>query len=374
MVSPVYLIFGEDEYSVSTKAKEIVDAALPPADRTLGLEVIDGATETVDAACQAAGRCFEALQTVGFLGGAKAVWFRDVSFLADTVVGRSEAVKAGVEKLTGLVERGLSQGTTFVVSAPKVDKRFAFYKACKAKAQIHEFALADKPWQAEKQTRERVIELLREAGLGMDEDALDAFMGKVGADGRQIANELEKLAVSAAPGKQVKLRDVLELTSSSRSALAWDIADALGKRELGSALEVLRRLMFQRESPIGLVILLHGRIRELMLYREALDKGWLRERNGYRGSTFEWVALSPEAETKYAGELNKDPRTTHPFRVGLLAGQSKLFSPKELRMCQKAVVDAHRKLVSSRVPPAVVLELLVIQMLKDVGLTHSGRG
>jgi len=333
----------------------------------LRLAVIDGAAETADAACQAVSRCLEALLTVGFLGGTKAVWFRDVSFLADTVVGRSETVKAAVERLAALVENGLPPGTILVVSSPKADKRFVFYKVCKAKGQIHEFALAEKPWQVENQTRERVLELLGEAGLGMEEDALDAFLARVGTDGRQIASELEKLAVFSGPGKPITVRDVIEVTSSSKSALAWDLADAFGNKKLGSALEVVRRLMFQRESPIGLVILLHSRIRELMLYREALDRGWLRERNGYRGSTFEWADLPPEAEAKFAGELSKDPRSTHPFRVGLLAGQAKLFSPRELRMCQKAVVDAHRKLVSSRVPPSVVLELLLIRILNTDG-------
>jgi DNA polymerase-3 subunit delta len=329
----------------------------------LGLDVVDGAAETVEMACQATSRCVAALQTVGFLGEGKVVWFRDVAFLADTVVGRSETVKTCVENLAELITRGLPKGTVLVISSPKVDKRFAFYKACKTAGTIYEFVTAEKPWQAGNQLRERVCEMLSESGLKMEEDALETFLGRVGGDGRQVANELEKLALSVGKGATVGSLDVKELTSSSRSALAWDLADAFGRKNLDSALDVLRRLLFQKESPIGLVILLHNRIRELMVYREALDRGWLQERKGYRGINFEWAKLSPELETRFAQDFSKDPRATHPYRIGILAGQAKLFSQKDLRKCQQSVIDAHRKLISSRVPQPVILDLLLIRML-----------
>jgi hypothetical protein len=53
----------------------------------------------------------------------------------------------------------------------------------------------------------------------------------------------------------------------------------------------------------------------------------------------------------------------HPFRVGVLAGQAKFFSLRDLRRCQRVGVEAHRQMVSSRVPPPMVLELLLIRML-----------
>ena len=363
MGSSVYLIFGEDEYAVSSKARAIAESLLPPDDRTLGLEVIDGAAETVEAAGQVMATCMEALETVGFMGGKKVVWLRDVSFLADNVVGRSETVKEGVARLEELVNRGLPRGTVFLVTAPKVDKRFAFFKVCKARAEIHEFAISEKAWQSEAQTKERVREILRETGLQMDEDALNVFLSRSGTDGRQMANEIEKLSLLVGKGKCVSVDDVRSLTSTSRSALAWDLADAFGKRELGGSLDVLRRLIFQKEQPIGLIILLQSRIRELMLYREALDKGWVWERQGSKGSGFGWSELPAEVDARFTQELNKDPRATHPFRVGVLAGQAKRFSQRELRRCQKAVVDAHREMVSSRVPPPIILELLLIRML-----------
>ena len=363
MEGAVYLIFGEDEYAVSTKVKEVVDSVVPPDNRALGLEVVDGAVETVETACQALSKCMEALQTVGFLGEGKAVWFRDVSFLSDTVVGKSDAVKPKVEMLAKIIEQGLPKGTVLVVSSPKVDKRYAFYKACKAAGKIHEFAMSEKPWQAAEQSRGRVCEMLRQTGLRMDEDALDVFLSRVGMDGRVVASELEKLAVFAGKAGVVKRRDVADLTSASRASLAWDIADAFGKKELGTALEVLRRLVFQKESPIGLIILLHGRIRDLLVFREALDRGWLRERKGYKGASFEWTTLPQEDEVRFSQQFNKDPRSTHPFRVGILAAQAKHFSQKDLRRCQEAVVAAHQKLVSSRVPQAIILELLLIRML-----------
>lgn len=364
MGSPsVYLIFGEDEYRVSTKAKESVDALVPAENQSLGLEVIDGTADMIEAAVSALDRCVEAIQTIGFLGGRKVVWFRDVSFLTGNVMARSETVKLHVNELTAMIKAGLLPGQILVITSPKVDKRSAFYKACEEAGEVHEFAVSDKGYLVERQSVERLREILSQAGLKMEQSALEVFLEKVGTDTRQMVNEIEKLAVFMGQDRDVQLSDVEAVTSSSRGVRAWDLADAFGKRDLTRALKVLHQLIFQKENPIGLVIGLENRIRDLMIYREALDKGWLKPG---RGNTMEWREVPREVDTMFSEEFNKDPRSMHPYRVGLLASQAGLFSCQELQECRKAVLDAHVKLVSSAVPQPMRLELLLIKMLSGV--------
>ena len=360
MSATVHLIFGKDEYLVSARAREIVDGLIPADEQTLGVEVIDGRGDTIDAAVSALNSCREALKTISFFGSSKVIWFRDVTFLTDTTVGRSEVVKEKVNDLASIIKEGPLPGQTLVITAAQVDKRYAFFKACKAGGEICEFAIPEKGYLMERQAAERLGQCLAEAGLKMPGDIRNAFLERVGTDTRQMANELEKLAVFMGDRKDVLLADIDAVTSSSRDSLAWDLADAVGKREPGRALEVLRRLLFQKESAIGLIMVMESRVRELMIYREAVDRGWLKRG---RGSAMEWGEVPPEMDTVYKDDFARDPRSTHPFRAGLLAGQARLFSMRELKVFLMALVEAHTRLVTSSVPPAMILELLLLHSL-----------
>jgi DNA polymerase-3 subunit delta len=299
---------------------------------------------------------------MGFFGNQKVTWFKDVTFLTDNRTGKSESVKTKLGELTALIKKGLEAGQILIITSPKVDKRYAFYKACKAAGDVSEFSVPDKAYLAEKQAAERLRELVSMSGLKMPQSVMTVFGERVGFDTRRMANEIEKLSIYLGDRKDVKVADIEAVTSSSQSALAWDLADAVGKRKLGRALEILRQLIFQKENTIGLIITIENRIKDLAFYREALDRKWLMMKKGYRGNTLEWSNLPPAVD-EVLGSMKKDPRQIHPYRAGLLAAQAGLFSREELTRCRKTAIQAHEKLVSSSVPAQTVLELMLIRML-----------
>jgi len=362
MSTAVYLIFGDDEFLAAAKAKQTVDALVAPEDRAFGLETIDGNADTVDAAVAIVSRCIESLQTPGLLGGRKVVWLRDADFLAETVTGKSERVRDAMTELAGMIKSGLLAGQTLLVSALKVSKKYTFYKTCKALGEVHEFAVPDKAWASEKLAQGRLQELLKKAGLRMHREVAAAFLEKVGTDTRQIVNEVGKMALFLGGEHEVRLEDVEAVTSFSRGAIAWDLADSVGARDLSRAVTLVRQLLFQKESPIRLVSSIGGRIRELMIYREAMDKGWLRVQKREKGTSAQWGELPPEAEAAF-GAMARNPRSVHPYRAAKLAEQASLFTAGSLRKCQAAVIAAHGKLVSTRLPKPTVLELLLVEIL-----------
>jgi DNA polymerase III delta subunit len=207
-------------------------------------------------------------------------------------------------------------------------------------------------------------QILEEKGLKMDSGARQLFLAKVGGNTRHMVNEAEKLALYVGGAGSVGVADVQSIVSASTEAAAWDLADAFGRRQLTEALNILRQLLFQKESPIRLIMGLEGRVRELMIYRDALDRGWLKK-GGSRGS-FGWVDVGPDLEVVFGEYFERDPRKIHPFRVGLLAEQAVGFSRKRLVYCLEQVTEAHAKLVSSRVPQEMTLELLLVRMLVGV--------
>ncbi len=362
--SSLYLIYGNDEYLVSAKAKQIVAGLVPEAERALKLDVVDGAVDGADGVNTAVNQCLSALQSLGLFCEERIVWLQNASFFADTRTGKSAAAQESVARLAAQIKAGLPSGQVLVVTTGAIDKRRAFFKACKAAGELHEFSIPEKSYQADRVAAERLDKLLVKSGLQMDSRAKVTFLEKVGVDTRQLVNEVEKLSVFAGDRKRIDVDDVRAIVSSSREALAWDLADAFGKRELSRALAILRQLVFQKENVMGLVIGLENRIRELLVYREALEKGWLVKSSGYGGrSSLAWGDVPPQVDQIFADYMGRDPRKIHPFRVSLLAEQARKFSSKRLKYSLQQVTEAHAKLVSSRVPAEMTLELLLIRML-----------
>ncbi len=359
MATSVYLIFGDDEYFVAEKATKLVDSLVPAADRDFGLEIVDGAVELVDDAKRATENCLSALLTLGMFGGTKVVWFKNVSFFTDNKTGKSERVKTVVGKLADIIKQGLPDGITLVVSATKVNKRYAFYKACKANGELHEFSMPDKVYKVEENIAGKVKLFAAERGLKFLEPVKQEFLGKVGSDTRQIVCELDKLATYMGDRKDVTLDDVKNIVSSSKNSLAWDLADAFGARDLSQSLSVLRQLMFQKESPLGLIMALEGRIRDLMIYKEGVSRGWVKV--SYNGAS--WDNVPGVVDQMFSDEYERDPRSGHPFRIGLLVKQADKFSRAELTNCNELAMAAHESLVSSSIPQPMILELMLIKML-----------
>ncbi len=360
----IFLIYGSDEYMVSNKAKQIVEELVLPADRALQLEQVDALVDTVDEATIAINKAVEGLQTVGLFGGAKTVWLKDANFLSDTRTGKSPTVKTALERLTALVKAGLPPEINLVVSAAAAHKGRAFYKACKKVGEIHEYVMPDKAYQADKHAGGLLKEILAKRGLSMASGVQTLFLELVGSDTRQLVSEVDKLKLYVGERPEATREDVEMVTCSTREAISWDLADAFGARDLARALGLVRQLLFQKQSAIGLIIGLENRIHDLIIYREALDRGWLKEGyGGGRGSSYKWAELDAETDLLFTSHLKSDPRKIHPFRVGMLAQQAQAFSGAELRRGLGIVTDAHESLVSTRVPAGMVLELSLVRLL-----------
>ncbi len=358
----LYAVSGEDDYLVEEKAREILAERIAPDQRDFGLEIVDGQADIVDEAVRALRQCREALQTLGFFGNEKLVWLRNATFFQDKGPGQSATTRAAVQALAEMIKSGLPDGQALLVTAPKMDKRLAFYKACKAAgAEFHEYRISEKAHEAHQQADRRLQHVLRKAELVMKEEVRTAFLEKVGPETRQIVNEIEKMSAYLGERRTVTLQDLAEITSTSRDSVAWDWLDVVGERDLEGALVLLRQLLFQgkKTSAVGLVMFLAGRIQDWILYRQALDRGWLQP---YRGGMMKWGRLPPVVAQTLDG-FRKNPTTAHPFRVGILARQAKRFSMPELLAAYREVMAAYEQLVSGRAPDALVLELLLIQTL-----------
>lgn len=359
--SALHLYFGSDDYMVSSAARATLDGWLPASERSMKLETVDGSVDSVSGAVAAVDGCLGALRTMGFFSSEKVVWLRDVVFLGESPAGRSETVKGKVRALCDLIAAGLPDGVRLLVTARKVHKINPFYKACQKHGEVHEHSIPERARDAERYARDAVGRLAREKEIKLAGDAADALVKRVGTQTGLLASELEKLSLYAGGKRAVTAADVRAVASASSEAEAWDLADAFGRRNLAACLGMVRQLLLQKASAQGLLRILEMKVRELQVFRAALDRRWYARKGPGKGV---WSAALPaEADALFGGVYKKDPRTMHPYRASLMAEQAQKFSPRDLVRCQQKVLAAHESLVSRSIPDGVVLELLLIECL-----------
>lgn len=371
---PVYLIWGADEYEAAKRTRELVDGLCPPDQQAFGLETIDGRVDTIEPAVAAVNKCLSALRTVGFFGAEKVVWLRDVRFFVPKHGGEGEEEADGVEEadagsikervaeLTEEIKRGLPAGQTLVINADKINRASALYKAVKAAGEIIEFNPPEKDYQAEQASEEYVQNAFREAGLTARGNVVDEFLARTGRDSRQIRNEIEKLSLYLGDRREVRGEDLRAIVSATREAIVWELTDAVGARDLPGALAVFRHLLGQKESPQGIIAMLESRIRDLLVFRQAIDRRWLRvSRQGARVLT-SW-SVPPDAGA-VLDTLPKDPRKMHWYPAGKLAEQAAKYSFEELLRAHRLITEAHEKMVSTGVPAEILVEHALIAVMR----------
>ena len=109
--------------------------------------------------------------------------------------------------------------------------------------------------------------------LQFDEEALDLFVLLTGGDTRQIDNELEKIDLYLGADRRVRADQVRDLVPLSRAGVIFELGNALASRDLYRALALVRRLLDQGESAIGLLLVaVLPTVRNLLLAKDLMEQ------------------------------------------------------------------------------------------------------
>ncbi len=357
----VFLLHGGDEFLIAENGRKLGDRFCPLEDQTLGLETIDAREAvTVAEAVRSIGSCIDALQTIGFFGVEKVVWFRDIAFFRKAPVMQSEAVKEALEKLVAEIRVGLQDGVRLIVGAPGLDKRLTLYRACRDAGVALEYAMPDKAYLRDKAAVSQAAILFGEANLSASAAVVGKFVEKAGTDSRQLAQEVEKVRAYVGESGSVTDTAISEIVSPSRETSGWELADAIGDRKPVEAIRGLRHLLFQGESPVGLIFRMEQWYRELLIFRCCLERSWCSLARGHRD---ELVWSDDPGLDAYCSSLLRDPRNYNPYRALKLAGQAKGHKRRDLVRALDRLVDTHQQLVSSSLPNDLILELAILRVL-----------
>jgi DNA polymerase III subunit delta len=360
-LSQCYFVTGSDEAGVKRSARALADELAPGAD-AFGMDVIDGAVDSVEACVRQAEAAVGAVLTMPFLGGRKLVWLKSATFLQDTVAGRSESVLEVVERLCGILESGLPEGITFLLSAPGADKRRSAYKrlvkACDTRVVdmpnfgfgAGEEALVD--W-----TAGRAIE----RGVRLEPGAVEALAARVGLNPGQLEIELDKLHTAFGTAGLVGPGDVRLLVPQTRDGGIFDLSNAIQVRDLALALETLEQLFRQGEKAVGILLAaIVPTVRSLLLMKDLSSRHRLRPGGFAKQFAAQLDKLAPE-ETSHLPRKKDGSLNAYPLSLSTMHAAN--YSLPELQAGFRACATAAQQLFSGTLEDDVVLARLLVGIL-----------
>lgn len=360
--SQVNVFIGSDEARVKEAALMLVRRLTPPDAGDFGNDVIDGTADNSEHAGNICGNVCMALQTLPFFGGSKVVWLKNANFLGESGAGRGQDAVNGFERILDVIERGLGSDVSFVISATGIDKRRSAYKRITKIANIEVF---DKPDTSRAGWEGPVLAMAsqkaKELGITFESGALELLVQMAGDDTRQMENELEKIDLYLGERRRAGLKTVQNMVSMSRAGVLWDLGNAIGKRDLPRALELLGTLMYQGQNAIGLLLAaIVPRVRSLLLIKDLGSRHKLNKFN-YAGFCSSLESL-PSTATSHLPR-KKDGTGFNAYPMFLALPEAGNFTLEELHAGFKACLAANSKLVTSSLDPKLVLERLLVGLL-----------
>jgi len=358
----IYAVLGSDEGEVKRVAAELASNLTPADAGDFGLETIDGVADNADQAEARVKSTIEALQTLPFFGSTKVVWLKNVNFLGDDQKARSAAVQSMLEELSELIDSGFGPGITLLMSATDVDKRRAFYKALLKRAEVQVFDRLDSGRSGwEEEALEMVQQRAKKRNLQFDDGALDLFVLLTGGDTRQIDNELEKIDTFLGNDRGVNAELVRELVPLSRAGVIFELSNALAARDLQLSLKLVRRLLDQGESAIGiLLVAIVPTIRNLLLAKDLMERYRLPRPH----SPFQFISAINRLPAQATDHLpRKKDGSVNAYALGIAAQQAGRFETTQLIQAMQACLEANVQLVTTQLDHELILTEVVVKLL-----------
>jgi DNA polymerase-3 subunit delta len=362
--APVALVYGDDEFAVKQRAKEIY---LEWAEELGGMdhEIIDASVANGGEATRALGKLREGLQTLPFFGSGKVVWLQNCNFLSDERTA-TQAVTETLAELAQELKEFSFQNVRLLVSAGKVDKRKVFYKALDKLGKVESFAglsADDRDWADKAEATARKAVRAREKEIS--EEALGELISRVGPHARQLESEVEKLSLYVGDRTEIEFADVAAICSRNKTARAFALGDALGDRDLPQLLRRLDEELWEvkldpKRSEIGLLYGLISKVRAMILLKEMLREGWVKAESDY--NRFK-AQLERVPVDQLPADKRFNPLAMNPYVLFKALPQAKRYSQAELIQAMELLFQCNQRLVSSGLDESLVLQQALVQIV-----------
>lgn len=167
-----------------------------------------------------------------------------------------------------------------------------------------------KPIQIEK----RIKSICNAYKVSIEDSTLNYFIECCGTNMQDLINEIRKLIEYAGENGKITKKDIDALSIKKLESVIFDLTDSLGKKDIGTALQVLKNLIYAKEPLQKILITLYNHFKKLY-----------------------FVKIAIKNNKDIATSLNLKPNQM--FLVNKYKSQSKCFGEKELRNILQELIN-----------------------------------
>lgn len=313
--SPVYLFYGEEDFLAGEAIDLIITSALAPEQQGFNLDVVYGSdADARDIVSHAS--------SFPLMAERRVVVVKEV----DKLVNK--------ELLTPFIERP-APSTCLVLQAAKPDMRKKPYAIVKRTGTvikcdpIRDYQIAG--WIG---TR------VRQQGWEIDAEAVKILAAYVGTSLRDIQNELDKLYIFLGEKRPITPDDIRAVVGLSKEYNVFELQNAIGAKNLASAMEILTRMLDAGESPILIVVLLTRYFTTLWKLHD------LRRRGTSTGELAGAIGVNPYFVKDYVAASGKYPQ-------------------EQVERSYEILLAADEQLKSSSQDPMQVMQNMLVRLMKQ---------
>lgn len=355
-------IAGSDDFLVQRKAHEEWALMTRSVSDPNAAEVIDGQSGNVEEVGRAVTRFISAVQTVSLFAPEKAVWFKDITFLADTVTGRAQGTAGEVERMQHLLENYEADAVRVLLSAAPVDRRKKAYKWFHEKGESV-FLEAGKDDRA-------LVNLIEgeaaSAGCSFSGNAAGILVERVGGNTRLAIEETRKLVTFLGKeGGAITPGQVAELVPVIGESDFFEAAEAFFSLNLEWTLAAIQRHFFAGHDARPLITSLQNRNRLLVQLKALENAGYLKGRVSKAALEKAEAAFGPFFG-EGAAKSSFCVFTQNPWYLGRLADSLERLTLRHLVEFQEQLREAFLEIVRRPQEQEAVLRATAIRCLSPL--------
>lgn len=310
--SPVYLFSGEERFFIDEGIKAVREKFLDESARDFNYDIYS-------ASDIAASKVVEMAETLPVMARCRVVIVKDID-------GWSSKER---ETMISYINQP-SPSTCLILTATKLDRREKFSAAIEKKGMI----ILCQPLYKQGLTawlRQRV----RQAGRGIENEALHMLADISGNDIGTLNNEIEKLILYCGDRKSISTEDVATVSSGMKSVTVFEVVNAMIEKRFKEAVFYLKRAIDEGEPPVRIFYFIVREFRLMLKARILIDAG-----------------DPPDAAARAVG--------IPPFKVSEFSQRVQKIPKKELYKLFGKLMETDLKLKGGALKPAMALEELLL--------------
>lgn len=314
-LAPVYFFYGDESYPIDRLARLLVDTCVDEATRDFNYDLLT------------------AEETDGKTIADRAAAFPMMAERRFVFVKQIQKLAASDRKALLQYVTHPSEATCLVLTAGGIETRQKFYQELIQNSHWIE----SKPLY-ENQAVAWVVRQFQEQQRKITQDAALFLVEQVGTSLWALHHEIEKVLTFAPDAKSLTREEISAVAGISRQYNVWELTDAVGRKDIHSAIRILNHLLETRQSPSGMIIDLTRRITQLLQIRVHLDRG-----------------LNEEAIIRTLG--------MRPYFGKLFSAQARHYSQGELGAALKTLMFADHAIKTGRLDHRMTLTLVLFDVI-----------